>query len=285
MATAVVSTERKNYINAEYGIRSWLLTTDHKRIALLYLLSITFFFFIGGFFALLIRLELLTPAGDFMTADMYNKAFTMHGQIMVFFFLIPSIPAVLGNFLVPMMIGAKDLAFPRLNLLRWYLYVVGASFTMWAVVHGGVDTGWTFYTPYSTSYSNGYVIATAVGIFITGFSSILTGLNFIVTIHTMRAPGLTWFRLPLFIWSHYATSLIFILGTPVIAVTMLLLALERIAHIGIFDPALGGDPVLFQHLFWFYSPAAVYIMILPGMGVISELVSAFTRKRVFGYRF
>jgi cytochrome c oxidase subunit I len=276
---------RVNYLNARYGVWSWLLTRDHKRIALLYLASVTFFFFLGGFFALLIRLELLTPAGDLVQSDTYNKLFTMHGVVMIFFFLIPSIPAVLGNFLIPMMIGAKDLAFPRLNLLSWYIYMVGASFTMWAVVHGGVDTGWTFYTPYSTSYSNGYVIATAVGIFVTGFSSILTGLNFIVTIHTMRAPGLTWFRLPLFVWSHYATSLIMVLGTPVIAVTIFMVAVERIFHLGIFDPALGGDPVLFQHLFWFYSHPAVYIMILPAMGVVSEIVSTFSRKSIFGYKF
>src|SRR6266540_2726286 len=237
---------RVHYLNARYGVKSWLLTRDHKRIALLYLASITFFFFLGGLFAFMIRLELLTPAGDVMTADTYNKMFTMHGVVMVFFFLIPSIPAVLGNFLLPMMIGARDLAFPRINLLSWYIYVLGALFTLWAVVHGGVDTGWTFYTPYSTVSSNTHVIATAVGIFITGFSSILTGLNFIVTIHTMRAPGLTWFRLPLFIWSNYAASLIMVLGTPVIAVTLLLVLLERLFHIGIFDPALGGDPVLFQ---------------------------------------
>ena len=187
---------RETYLNVSYGVKSWLLTKDHKRIALLYLASITFFFFLGGLFALLIRLELLTPAGDLVQSETYNKLFTMHGIVMIFFFLIPSIPAVLGNFLIPMMIGAKDLAFPRLNLLSWYIYIVGALFTLWAVVHGGVDTGWTFYTPYSTTSSNGHVVATAVGVFITGFSSILTGLNFIVTIHTMRAPGLTWFRLP-----------------------------------------------------------------------------------------
>lgn len=276
---------REHYLNSSYGIKSWLLTTDHKRIALLYLMSITFFFFLGGLFAVLIRLELLTPQGDFVQAETYNKLFTMHGVIMIFFFLIPSIPASLGNFLVPMMVGAKDLAFPRINLLSWYIYVVGGLFTLGAVLAGGVDTGWTFYTPYSTTYSNGYVIATGVGAFITGFSSILTGLNFIVTIHKMRAPGLTWFRLPLFIWAHYAASLIMMLGTPVIAITLVLLALERAFHIGIFDPALGGDPVLFQHLFWFYSHPAVYIMILPAMGVISELVSCFSRKYIFGYQF
>ncbi len=276
---------RENYLNAGYGVRSWLLTKDHKRIALLYLASITFFFFLGGLFALLIRLELLTPAGDLVQSETYNKLFTMHGVVMSFFFLIPSIPAVLGNFFIPMMIGAKDLAFPRLNLLSWYIYMAGAMFTLWAVVHGGVDTGWTFYTPLSTAYSNGHVVATAVGVFITGFSSILTGLNFIVTIHTMRAPGLTWFRLPLFVWSHYATSLIMVLGTPVIAVTIFMVAVERIFHLGIFDPALGGDPVLFQHLFWFYSHPAVYIMILPAMGVISEVVTTFSRKNIFGYKF
>jgi cytochrome c oxidase subunit 1 len=204
---------------------------------------------------------------------------------MIFFFLIPAIPAVLGNFLVPLMIGARDLAFPRINLLSWYLFMTGGIFTLWVTIAGGVDTGWTFYTPYSSTYSNTYVMATAIGIFVTGFSSILTGLNFIVTIHKMRAPGMTWHRLPLFIWSHYATSLIMILGTPVVAMAIALVALERGLGIGIFDPALGGDPVLFQHLFWFYSHPAVYIMVLPAMGVISELVAAFSRNRVFGYRF
>ena len=284
-APTVPVESREHYLNVNYGIRSWLLTVDHKRIALLYLASITLFFFLGGFFAVLIRMELLTPQGDMVQSETYNKLFTMHGVIMVFFFLIPSIPAVLGNFLVPIMIGAKDLAFPRLNLLSWYVYIIGGLLTFAAVVVGGVDTGWTFYTPYSSAYSNGYVIVTGLGVFITGFSSILTGLNFIVTIHKMRAPGLTWFRLPLFIWAHYATSLIFLLGTPVIAITMVLLVLERAFRIGIFDPALGGDPVLFQHLFWFYSHPAVYIMILPGMGVVSELISCFSRKYVFGYHF
>jgi cytochrome c oxidase subunit 1 len=275
----------ENYINANYGIKSWLLTKDHKRIALLYLASITVFFILGGIYALTIRLELLTPAGDMVQPMTYNKLFTQHGIIMIFFFLIPSIPAVLGNFLVPLMIGAKDLAFPKLNLLSWYLYLAGALFTIWALLNGGIDTGWTFYTPYSTTFSNSYVVAAGLGIFINGFSSILTGLNFIVTIHTMRAPGMTWFRLPLFIWSHYATSLIMVLGTPVIAITILLVALERIVHIGIFDPRLGGDPVLFQHFFWFYSHPAVYIMILPSMGVVSELISTHSRKNVFGYSF
>src|SRR5437660_3439977 len=286
MATATdTSLETRNYLNADYSLRSWLFTTDHKRIALLYLISITAFFFIGGFFALLIRLELLTPAGDLMSADMYNKAFTMHGQVMVFFFLIPSIPAVLGNFLVPMMIGAKDLALPRINLLSWYIYVVAGILYLHCIVTGGVDTGWTFYTPFSTMFSNTRVVEAGLAIFISGFSSILTGLNFVVTVHRMRAPGMTWSRLPLFVWSHYATSIIMLLGTPVIAITLVLVVLERALNLGIFDPTRGGDPVLFQHLFWFYSHPAVYIMILPSMAVISEIVPCFSRKRVFGYNF
>jgi cytochrome c oxidase subunit I len=282
---AITAPPTLNYLNNGYGLKSWLLTKDHKRIALLYLWSITAFFFLGGSFALLIRLELLTPAADLVQPDTYNKLFTMHGVVMVFFFLIPSIPAVLGNFLLPIMIGAKDLAFPRINLLSWYIYVLGGLFTITAAITGGVDTGWTFYAPYSTTASNSQVITAGVGIFITGFSSILTGLNFIVTVHRMRAPGLTWFRLPLFVWAHYATSLIMILGTPVIAITVLLVAVERGLHLGIFDPALGGDPILFQHLFWFYSHPAVYIMILPAMGVVAELVQAFSRKNIFGYTF
>src|SRR5246500_5452503 len=266
---------RTNYLNAEYGLKSWLLTKDHKRIALLYLGAISFFFFIGSLYAMAIRLELLTPQGDLMQSSTYNKTFTQHGIIMVFFFLIPSIPATLGNFLIPMMIGAKDLAFPRINLLSWYIYIIGGIITIYALLAGGVDTGWTFYTPYSTTFSNSYVIATGLGIFIAGFSSILTGLNFIVTVHTMRAPGMTWFRLPLFVWAQYATSIIFILGTPVVAITLLMAGMERVFHFGFFNPALGGDPILFQHLFWFYSHPAVYIMILPAMGVISEIIPTF----------
>lgn len=276
---------REHYINIRYGVKSWLLTTDHKRIAILYLASITFFFALGGIFATLIRLELLTPAGDLVQADTYNRLFTLHGLIMIFFFLVPSIPAVFGNFLVPLMIGARDLAFPRLNLASWYVYTLGGIFSLAVIALGGVDTGWTFYTPYSSTYANSYVILTALGVFIAGFSSIFTGINIIVTIHKMRAPGLTWFRLPLFIWAHYATSLIIILGTPVLAISILLVAIERIFRVGIFDPALGGDPLLFQHLFWFYSHPAVYIMILPAMGVISELITCFSRQRIFGYRF
>jgi len=272
-----------NYLNATYGIKSWLLTTDHKRIALLYLTSITFMFFVGGFAAVLMRLHLVDPQGALVEPETYNKLFTMHGVVMVFFFLIPSIPATLGNFLVPMMIGARDLAFPRINLLSWYLYIIGAILLLYAIMTGGLDTGWTFYTPYSTGYAHTHVVIALLGIFINGFSSILTGLNFIVTIHKMRAPGMTWFRMPLFLWAMYATSVIFILGTPVVAITLFLVMLERLFHVGIFDPALGGDPILFQHLFWFYSHPAVYIMILPAMGVISELVTCFSRKKIFGY--
>ena len=286
MTTAAVPMrERENYLNQEYGIKSWLLTTDHKRIALLYLLSITFFFFIGGFFALLIRLELLTPAGDLVQADTYNKLFTMHGQVMVFFFLIPAVPAVLGNFLIPIMIGAKDLAFPRVNLLSWYIFILGSALMLYTILNGGVDTGWTFYTPLSNEFLTTNVVAAAMAIFVVGFSSILTGLNFIVTIHRLRAPGMTWSRLPLFVWANYATSIIFVLGTPVLAISLALVGLERMFHLGIFDPRLGGDPLLFQHLFWFYSHPAVYVMILPGMGVVSEIVACFSHKRLFGYRF
>jgi len=275
----------KHYLNSTYGIFSWLFTTDHKRIALLYLASVTFFFFIGGFFAMMIRLHLLTPSGLLLSADTYNRMFTMHGVAMIFFFLIPSIPAVLGNFLIPLMIGAKDLAFPKINLLSWYIYVVGGAFTLYSMVSGGLDTGWTFYTPLSTVYSNSAVAPAVIGVFITGFSSILTGLNFLVTVHTMRAPGMTWFRLPLFVWAHYATSVVMILGTPVVAITLALAGMERLFGLGFFNPAMGGDPILFQHLFWFYSHPAVYIMILPAMGVISELIPTFARKKLFGYHF
>ena len=290
MTTPTIISERPpedvpNYISAAHGLKSWLLTLDHKRIGLLYMMSITGAFVLGGAFAVAIRLELLTPAGDLMQSETYNKFFTMHGVVMLFFFLIPSIPAVLGNFCVPIMIGARDMAFPRLNLLSWYLYVIGAVFTSWAVIDGGVDTGWTFYTPYSTQFSNSHVIAVAVGIFILGFSSILTGLNIITTVHRMRAPGMKWLRLPLFVWSLYGTSIIQILGTPVLAITIILVGIERILRVGIFDPAIGGDPLLFQHLFWFYSHPAVYIMVLPAMGVISEIVPVFSGKRIFGYRF
>jgi cytochrome c oxidase subunit 1 len=282
---AAVKREPRTYLNVDHTLKGWLLTEDHKRIGILYLIVITIFFAIGGMFAALIRIELTTPAGDLVESSVYNRLFTGHGIIMVFFFLIPSIPASIGNFLIPLMIGAKDVAFPKLNLLSWYLYVIGGSMALTAIIYGGIDTGWTFYVPFSTGYASGMVMLTLVGIFINGFSSILTGLNFMVTIHRMRAPGMTWFRLPLFIWSLYSTSLIQVLATPVVAVTLLLAALERGLHIGVFDPALGGDPVLFQHLFWFYSHPAVYIMILPAMGVTSEIISTFSKKEPFGYSF
>ena len=280
-----VAPPRFDYLNIAHTVKSWLLTRDHKRIAIMYMISVTLFFFVGGGAAVLMRLELMTPQGDLVQADNYNKLFTLHGVIMIFFFLIPSIPAVLGNFLVPLMIGARDLAFPRINLASWYLFMIGGVLAFAAMVLGGVDTGWTFYTPYSSVYSNTHVVLTILGAFVAGFSSIFTGLNFLVTIHKMRAPGMTWFRLPLFLWSMYATSVIIILGTPVIAITLTLVIVERLFGLGIFNPALGGDPILFQHLFWFYSHPAVYIMVLPAMGVISELVTAFCRKQIFGYTF
>jgi cytochrome c oxidase subunit 1 len=274
-----------NYLNAAYGAKSWLLTTDHKRIALLYLVSVTGMFLIGGLAATLIRLNLLTPGGALMKADTYNKVFTAHGVIMVFFFLVPVVPAVLGNFCLPLMIGARDLAFPRLNLVSWYIYLTGAAMILWVIFSGGIDTGWTFYTPFSSKASHTDVIPAMIAIAVAGFSSIFTGLNFIVTVHYLRAPGMTWFRLPLFVWSLYATSIILLLATPVLTIALLLVAFERIFGIGIFDPALGGDPLLFQHLFWFYSHPAVYIMILPGMGIVSEIITCFSRKNIFGYKF
>ena len=276
---------RVHYLNASYGWKTWLFSTDHKRIAWLYLAAITFFFFVGGAAATLMRLNLIEPQGSLIEPSTYNRMFTLHGLVMIFFFLAPSIPAVLGNFLIPLMIGAKDVAFPKLNLLSWYIFMLGGTVFLYSVLAGGVDTGWTFYTPLSSTYANSNVMSAAMGVFISGFSSILTGLNFIVTIHTMRAPGLTWFRLPLFLWSLYATSIIFILAMPVIAITMVLLMLERFLHFGFFDPALGGDPILFQHLFWFFGHPEVYVLVLPAMGVISELIATFSRKRVFGYGF
>ncbi len=272
-------------MRGDMSLRAWLTTRDHKRIAILYALAITFFFFLGGVAATLIRMNLIEPTGSLLTAETYNKTFTFHGVVMVWFFLIPSIPATLGNFLLPLMIGARDVAFPRLNLASWYLYVVGGLFTVAALILGGVDTGWTFYTPFSTMFSNTNVMLVIAGVFITGFSSIFTGLNFIVTIHSLRIAGMSWFRLPLFVWAMYGVSIVMVLATPVLAMTLALIGLERLAHVGIFDPSLGGDPLLFQHLFWFYSHPAVYIMILPAMGVVSEIIPCFARRRVFGYRF
>ncbi|WP_051141419.1 cytochrome c oxidase subunit I [Salisaeta longa] len=272
-----------NYLNHETGLWSWLSTKDHKRIGIMYAISLALVFLIAGILALLVRAELIGPGQTIMDAQTYNEAFTMHGILMVFLFLVPSIPAILGNFVLPIQLGAKDVAFPKLNLASWYVYMVGAVFTMLALVYGGVDTGWTFYTPYSASTGGGVLWMTAA-IFVTGFASIFTGINFIVTIHKMRAPGMTWNRLPLFVWGMYATSIVQVLATPVIGITMILLILERTLGIGIFDPALGGDPVLFQHFFWFYSHPAVYIMILPAFGILSELIATFSRQRIFGYR-
>ncbi len=277
--------EQESYLSAGYTVRSWLLTTDHKRIAILYMIAITFFFLLGSASIGLARLNLLNPAGTLVSAETYNKLFTMHGIIMVWFFLIPSITNVLGNFLFPLMLGARDLAFPRLNLASWYIYMLGGLITLGAIVTGGVETGWTFYTPYSTTFSNGHVVAAILGVTIVGFSSIFTGINLIVTTHKLRAPGMGWFQMPIFIWSNYATAIILVLATPVLAITLLLVAVERIFGVGIFDPALGGDPLLFQHLFWFYGHPAVYIEILPGMGVVSELLTCFSRRPLFGYRF
>ncbi|HEY9111149.1 MAG TPA: cytochrome c oxidase subunit I [Rhodanobacteraceae bacterium] len=275
----------RSFYTHRSGLLGWLLTRDHKRIAILYTITITLFFFMGGVAAAMMRINLVEPQGALLSAETYNKTFTFHGVVMVWFFLIPSIPATLGNFLLPLMIGARDLAFPRLNLASWYLFVIGGCFTIACLLLGGVDTGWTFYTPFSTMFSNSNVILVAVGVFVTGFSTILTGLNFIVTTHKLRMPGMTWFKLPLFVWGMYAVSLVMVLATPVLAMTLSLIGLERIAHVGIFDPALGGDPLLFQHLFWFYSHPAVYIMILPAMGVASEIIPCFARRGIFGYRF
>jgi len=274
-----------NFLARDDSLIAWLTTRDHKRIAILYTLGITFFFFLGGAAATLVRLNLIEPTGTLLSAATYNKSFTFHGVVMVWFFLLPSIPVTLGNFLLPLMIGARDLAFPRINLASWYLYMLGGLFTIAALLAGGVDTGWTFYTPFSTMFANSNVYLVVIGVFVAGFSTIFTGLNFIVTTHTMRMPGLTWFRLPLFVWAMYTVSLVMVLATPVLAMTLALIGLERGAGVGIFDPALGGDPLLFQHLFWFYSHPAVYIMILPAMGVISEIVACFARRRVFGYTF
>ncbi len=274
-----------NYLTHSHGLKSWMLSLDHKRIGVMYLCSTITALLLGGVFALLVRTELLTPGPTIMDHDTYNKMFTLHGAVMVFLFIIPSIPAAIGNFMLPIMLGAKDVAFPRLNLASYYLWVFGAIFFVTAMVHGGLDTGWTFYTPYSvTTPANGVAWAT-MGVFILGFSSIFTGLNFIVTIHKLRPEGMTWFRMPLFLWAIYSTSIIQILATPVLAITVLMLTVERALHVGIFDPALGGDPVLFQHFFWFYSHPAVYIMILPAFGIISEIVGVHSRKHVFGYRF
>ena len=272
-----------NYLNERRGILSWLTTLDHKRIGIMYLWSVLLAFLLGGIFAMVVRMELLTPKETIISADAYNKAFTLHGAIMIFLFIIPGIPAALGNFVLPLLIGAKDVAFPRLNLASYYLYVAGALFALASMIFGGVDTGWTFYTPYSTTTTTKVSLLT-LGAFILGFSSIFTGVNFIATVHKLRVPGMTWLKMPLFIWGIYATAIIQVLATPVLGITLLLIVIERVWKVGIFDPALGGDPVLFQHFFWFYSHPAVYIMILPGMAIISEVIPTFSKKTIFGYK-
>lgn len=273
----------RNYLNAELGIRSWLFTRDHKRIGVMFLLLVTIGFFVGGVFALLLRIELLSPHKDIVDAMDYNRLFTLHGVAMIFLFLIPAIPSAFGNFVLPLMIGARDLAFPRLNLASLYLYVVGAALALWGMINGGTDTGWTFYPPYSTTTPT-QVVPVVLGGFILGVSSILTGLNFIVTIHTLRAKGMRWLQMPLFVWAIYGTSWIQLIATPVLGLALLLVAIEHAFGFGLFDPARGGDPLLFQHLFWFYSHPAVYIMVLPAMGVISETVCCYARKNIFGYK-
>ena len=285
--------QETDYLHARSGIKHWLYTVDHKRIGVMYLVAVALAFLLGGFFASMVRWELFSPnfdaagvaipGGQIFEGDTYNRIFTLHGLVMVFLFIIPGIPAALGNFVLPLQLGAKDVAFPRLNLASFYVYVIGTVMALWAAIAGGVDTGWTFYTPYSSGVG-GSVVMMTLAAFVLGFSSIFTGLNFIVTVHRMRAPGLTWDRMPLFVWAIYATAIIQVMATPVLGITLLLLVMERVLGVGIFDPALGGDPVLFQHFFWFYSHPAVYIMILPGMGVMSELITTFARKTIFGYR-
>ncbi len=283
MSSEASETREPSYLVAKRGLTTWLVTLDHKRIGLMYLVATLFFFLVAGLLAIALRTELFTPGQDFMSAQTYNKVYTLHGAIMVFLFIIPSVPAAMGNILLPLMLGARDVAFPRLNLLSFYIYCFAAVMFVTTLLVGSLDTGWTFYTPYSTSTGTAVIMATG-GAFVAGFSSILTGVNFVTTVHKMRAPGLTWNRMPLFVWAIYATALIQVMATPVLAITLLLIIVERSLGIGIFDPALGGDPVLFQHFFWFYSHPAVYIMVLPGFGIVSELLTVHSRKHIFGYR-
>jgi cytochrome c oxidase subunit 1 len=272
-----------SYLSDGTTVMSWLNTRDHKRAGVMFLGGGLTAFLLGGIFALTLRMKLLQPGPFLIDALSYNRLFTLHGVVMIFIFLIPAIPGAFGNFIVPLMIGARDVAFPRLNLTSFYLWVAGATIAVWGMINGGADTGWTFYTPYSSTTPT-QVLPILLGIFVLGFSSILTGLNFIVTVHTLRAPGLSWMKMPLFVWGIYATSIIQILATPVLAIALLVVAVERFAGFGLFDPARGGDPVLFEHMFWFYSHPAVYIMVLPAMGVISETVCTFSRKNPFGYK-
>ncbi|NOX56473.1 MAG: cytochrome c oxidase subunit I [Planctomycetes bacterium] len=312
MATAVTdaigpeaspATAGGNYLTCDRSVRSWVFTLDHKRVGIMFLVTVVICLGLGALFALLIRTELTTPGPTIMTEttaklaaalslgdtrmtpqQMYNRAFTLHGAIMIFLFVLPAIPSALGNFVLPLQLGAKDVAFPRLNLFSYHLFVIGTLFFVVTLLMGGIDTGWTFYAPYSVETRTAVTTAVA-GAFLLGFGSIFTGLNFLVTTHTLRRQGMTWFKMPLFVWSLYATAVIQLLATPVLAITLLLLAVERVFGVGIFDPALGGDPVLFQHFFWFYSHPAVYIMILPAMGIVSEVISIHSRKHIFGYRF
>jgi cytochrome c oxidase subunit 1 len=285
-ARSLATHEPESYLAHGRGARSWLLTLDHKRLGIMYLVAIGAALLLGGVFALVLRLNLWSPEGGLVSNDGYNKLFTLHGAVMIFLFVIPGIPAALGNFVLPLQLGAKDLAFPRVNLLSFWLFLVGSILFVAVLVVGGVDTGWTLYPPYSLEDARGLGILLALAaVFLTGFSSILTGVNFIATIHRMRPPGMGWFELPLFLWSLYATGVIQIIATPVLGITAAMGFLERIFHLGLFMPEYGGDPVLFQHFFWFYSHPAVYIMILPAMGVVSEVVSVFSRKPIFGYRF
>lgn len=283
VSTTPQTPARENYLNCSSGFKSWAGTLDHKRIGIMYLIGVGIAFLSGGLFALLVRLHLWEPEGMLFSNGTYNQIFTLHGAFMVFLFVIPAIPGSLGNMVLPLMVGAKDVALPRLNLLSFYLWLTGAVLAALAIALGGFDTGWTFYAPYSL-YTNQAVVTIGLAIFVLGFSSIFTGLNFIVTVHKLRAPGLTWFRMPLFVWALYATSILQVLATPVLGITVLLVAFERLYHIGIFDPRLGGDPVLFEHFFWFYSHPAVYIMVLPAFGIISELVTVHSRKPLFGYK-
>jgi cytochrome c oxidase subunit 1 len=287
MANGVLAERLENYLEhkTHKGIFAWILSTDHKRIGILYLVSMVTFFWVGVTLGFLMKLEMLTPGKTIVDAQTYNTFFTLHGIIMIFLFIIPGIPAVFGNFFLPIQIGAKDVAFPRLNLLSWYLYIIGGLFAIASLfLQGGpIDTGWTFYVPYSIRTTTN-VILPLLGAFILGFSSILTGLNFITTVHRLRAPGMTFFRMPLFVWALYATAWIQVVATPVVGITIVLVIIERALHVGIFDPALGGDPLLFQHLFWIYSHPAVYIMILPAMGVVSEIIPTFARRTIFGYK-
>ncbi len=275
-----------DYKGKHSGIKGWLLSTDHKRIGILYMIGILTFFFVGVFLGFLMRLELISPGETIVSAETYNRLFTLHGVIMIFLFIIPGIPAIFGNFFLPILIGAKDVAFPRLNLFSWYLYLAGGTLALLSIVlpGGPADTGWTFYIPYSVRTGTNVILSLSAA-FILGFSSLLTGLNFITTVHRLRAPGMTWFKMPLSVWSFYSTAWVQVLATPIIAITLMLVAIERILHIGIFDPALGGDPVLYQHLFWIYSHPAVYIMIIPAMGIVSEIIPVFAHRTIFGYKF